>query len=177
MNEYKEIKNIAINEIDSVLDYVDKKKVEELISLICNAENVFVVGVGRSLLMLQAFIKRLNHLGIKGYYVGEINEPPITHKDILIAGSSSGKSVIPVSIAKIAKKYNAKIIYIGTNSKSSLSNIADLFIKIPHFESKQLMNSLFEQSLLILCDIICFRIADKKGMDIKKLWKNHVNLQ
>lgn len=173
---YKEIKDIVAGEINTVLDNIDKKKIEELISLICRADKVFVVGTGRTLLMLQAFVKRLNHIGIKAYYAGEINEPPITGKDILIAGSGSGKTIIPVSIAKIAKQYNAKIIYIGSNPKSPVCKIADLFIKIP-CKSRQLMNSLFEQGLLLLCDIICFIIAGKKNMDIKKLLERHANLE
>ena len=177
MTEYTEVKNIVINEIDTTLDGIDKKKIEKSISLICSAYKIFVVGTGRTLLMLQAFVKRLNHLGIKGYFVGEINQPPITEKDILIVASGSGKTIIPVSITNLARKYNAKIIYIGTNSKSPLYKLANIFIEIPFRNSKQIMNSLFEQNLLLLCDIICFIIAEKKGLDIKTLWKNHANLE
>ena len=102
---YKDNSKLVINELSTTLNAIDEKQVDQLVTMICDAEKVFVVGVGRVLLMLQAFEKRLNHLGIDAYYVGEINEPAITENDLLIVGSGSGESVFPLSIIKIAKNY------------------------------------------------------------------------
>lgn len=186
MNDYSLTQDLIINEIKTSMKTVENKKVEEMVEMICSANKVFVVGVGRVLMMLQAFVKRLNHIGIEAYFVGEINEPAITDKDLLIVGSGSGESVIPVAISKIAKKYNAKIIHIGSNPKSTVGAVADLLVRIScrtklglddEIQSQQPMSSLFEQSLLILCDITAYLIIEKKHIDINTLWLKHANLE
>ena len=58
-SDYDKTRLIVLKEINAALGAVDGKKVEEMIEMICLAEKVFVIGVGRVLLMLQAFVKRL----------------------------------------------------------------------------------------------------------------------
>ena len=184
---YKDNSKLVINELSTTLNAIDEKQVDQLVTMICDAEKVFVVGVGRVLLMLQAFEKRLNHLGIDAYYVGEINEPAITEKDLLIVGSGSGESVFPLSIIKIAKKYDAKTAHIGSNANSSMTEYEDLFVRIPcstkldlpdEIKSKQIMSSLFEQSILLLGDVVAKEISERKHItDIHALWKKHANLE
>ena len=185
--DFTQAKQTVLSELQGVFDTVDEKQVVELTEMICSAEKVFVVGVGRVLLMLQAFTKRLNHLGIEANFVGAIDEPAITDKDLLIVGSGSGESAVPVAIVKIAKKYNAKIAHIGSNANSSMTPYEDLFVRIPcstkldlpdEIKSNQVMSSLFEQSLLLLGDMIALLIVDKEGnTDLHSLWRKHANLE
>lgn len=186
MEDFTNVSNLIIEEINTALSAVNVKEVEKMIEMIYSAEKVFVIGVGRVLLMMKAFAKRLNHIGINANYVGAINEPAITEKDVLIIGSGSGESVIPVAITKIAKKYGAKIIHVGSNKKSTIAEIADLFVRIPcrtklnledEIESKQPMSSLFEQSILIFGDIVVYMMVKNNNLDIKTLWKKHANLE
>ena len=184
---FQEKKEIVLKELNRSLGEVDAEKVEQFVAMICSAEQVFVTGVGRVLLMLKAFAKRLNHLGISANYVGAVNEPAITEHDILIVGSGSGESVVPLEIMKIAKEYKANIIHIGSNQRSSMSDYEDLFIRIPcstklaledEIKSEQIMSSLFEQSLLLLGDIVAMMIVEKKNIkDMHTLWKMHANLE
>lgn len=184
---YNDFKKIVIQELDDVLTTVDEQAVEKLVNSICKAECVFVVGVGRVMLVLQAFVKRLNHLGIHATYVGSIDEPAIGEKDLLIVASGSGESVVPLVIAKLAKSYGAAIVHIGSNADSSMNAYASDLVRIPcqtklHLEdeipSQQLMSSLFEQSLLLLFDIISMMIFKKRSSkDIQTLWKMHANLE
>ena len=178
---------MILGELQQSLGGVDEEAVKELVDSICNAQQVFVVGVGRVLMMLQAFTKRLNHLGIQANYVGAVDEPAITDKDVLIVGSGSGESIVPLNIAKKAKNFNAKVIHIGVNPNSSMSEFEDLFVKIPcstkldlpgEVKSRQIMSSLFEQSLLLLGDTVSLMIAEKKNItDIHALWRKHANLE
>ncbi|MDD3185660.1 MAG: SIS domain-containing protein [Anaerostipes sp.] len=184
---YKEESNLVLEELNEALHTIREEEVEQLVDMICSARKVFVVGVGRVLLMLQAFTKRLNHLGIEANYVGAIDEPAITDQDLLIVGSGSGSSIVPLEIMKIAKKYNAKIAHIGSNVKSPMSEYEDLFLRIPcktkldlqdEIDSKQVMSSLFEQSLLLLADSVALMIVEKKQIkDIHALWEKHANLE
>ena len=184
--KYDDTLSCVTNEIETALEKVDGEKVETLIDMICSAEKIFVVGAGRVLISLHAWVKRFNHLGIKTNFVGAVDEPAITDKDILIVGSGSGESVFPVAISRIAKKYDAKVVHIGSNPKSSVGEISDLFIRIPcrtklnlkdEIDSMQPMTSLFEQSIYILGDIIACMIIERKGLDLKTLWRMHANLE
>ncbi len=184
---YEETSELVINECKLALSKIDPDSIEKLINAILGAEKVYFVGVGRVLLSLQATAKRFAHLGINTYCVGQITEPPITNKDLLIVGSGSGESLIPVVIARKAHELGAKIAYIGTNPESTIKGLSDLFLRIPAnskttrnndvIDSKQPMTSLFEQSLFLLGDIIAQMIIAYKSINEDELWKFHANLE
>lgn len=184
---FDKAKTTVLSELNTVFEAVDEDSVIQLTEAICNAEKVLVVGVGRVLLMMQAFVKRLNHLGIEANFVGAIDEPAITENDLLIVGSGSGESAVPLAIVKIAKKYHAQIIHIGSNANSSMTPYEDAFVRIPcrtklnledEIDSHQVMSSLFEQSLLLLADMVAMMIVEKKNItDLHALWKKHANLE
>ena len=118
--------------------------------------------------------------------VEALNEPAITRRDLLIVGSGSGSSVIPVAIARVAQQYEPTIIHIGSNSEGLIAEFSDFMVRIPvktklnkddEIKSKQIMSSLFEQSLYILCDVVCLMIAKRLNTNIEKLWKFHANLE
>lgn len=184
---YVDKKDIVLGELQETMGSVQEKDVSQLVDEICRADKVFVVGVGRVLLMLQAFAKRLNHLGIRANFVGAIDEPAITDKDILLVGSGSGESVFPLAIVKLAKKYQATVIHIGSNPQSAMTTYEDLFIRIPcatklnlkgEIQSRQIMSSLFEQSLMLLLDVVSIMLAEKMKIDdLHSLWQYHANLE
>ena len=120
----REAKTLAVKECSEALVRIEDSQSEELIRAILEADQIFFVGVGRVLLSLQSICKRFAHLGLKAHYVGEITEPAITEKDLLIAGSGSGESIFPVEIVKKAKKIGAKIAWIGSNKESTFTSIS-----------------------------------------------------
>ena len=166
---------------------VDPESLERLRDEILAADQVFFVGVGRVMLALQCVCKRLAHLGIRAHYVGEITEPAITEKDLLIVGSGSGASLFPLGIAKKARNIvNCRIVHIGSNPNSEMKDIADFMVRIPvrtkfyledEIDSCQPMTSLFEQSVLLLGDILAKMIIEEKGIVMKDLWAYHANLE
>ena len=175
--KFEETREIVLSELQAVFASIDPAQVEKMAEMICE----------RVLLMMQAFEKRLNHLGIDSYYVGEINEPAITDRDLLIVGSGSGESVVPVAMVKVASKFKPKIIHIGSNPQSSMTPYEDLFVRIPcstklnlddEIKSRQIMSSLFEQSVLLLADMTAMLIADHKNItDLHSLWRKHANIE
>lgn len=185
--DFKESYSLILSEVNRALDSVDSESVEKLVDTLINAKKVFLVGVGRVAISLEAFVKRLNHFGIKAYMVGALDEPAITAEDVLIVGSGSGSSVVPVAIAKVASKYNPTIVHIGSNPEGGVAPYTTYMVRIPvktklnkedEIPSEQIMSSLFEQALYVLCDSICLMIAKKKGVDdLEKLWECHANLE
>lgn len=180
------LKNDVLNELNLALSSVQDETIQQFIDEILKADKVFFVGVGRVMLSLQAICKRLAHLGIDAHCVGEITEPALTNKDLLIVGSGSGSTLFPVAIAKKAHQIGAKVIHIGSNPNSELSSLVHLMVRIPvqtkyylddEIASLQPMTSLFEQTLLILGDIVALMIVKQKELDLKSLWQYHANLE
>jgi 6-phospho-3-hexuloisomerase len=186
MVNYYKIANVISTELSTTLSNIDENDVYALIKEIQKADKVFFVGVGRVLLSLKAIAKRLAHLGINTYVVGQITEPAITEKDLLIVGSGSGETAFPLVIAKKAKQYNARVAHIGANPNSSMREYTDCFVKIPvstklnlssEIKSIQPMTSLFEQSLLLLGDTLALMMIKEQDIEISSLWQYHANLE
>lgn len=184
--DYDAIKKEVLTECSQALDMVNPEEVGKLIEAILSSEQVFFVGVGRVMLVLQSFVKRLSHIGIKTFYVGEIIEPAITSNDLLIVGSGSGETLFPVAIASKAKAFGARVAHIGSVPQNNMTKYADLFLRIPtqsrkglvdEVRSCQPMTTLFEQCLMLLGDIICLSIIRNKAIDMGLLWRYHANLE
>lgn len=185
--QFKRVSAEVIQEIEKALQSIDPASVDELLVDICGAEKVFLIGVGRVMLSLEAIAKRLTHLGIDAHCVGDVTEPAISNSDILIVASGSGESIVPVVIAKKAREIGVKrIIHIGSNPKGAVSRYVDYMVRIPvqtrlylndEIESKQIMTSLFEQTLLVFGDIIAKMIVSEKNINLKELWRYHANLE
>lgn len=185
--EYAQASAEVITELQTTLNSVQAEDLERLAQEIMNAEQVFFVGVGRVMLALQCVCKRLAHLGVKAHYVGEITEPAITKNDLLIVGSGSGGSLFPLGIAKKARKtVDCKIVHIGSNPNSEMKEIADFMVRIPvrtknylpdEIDSCQPMTSLFEQSVLLVGDILAKLIIEQRKLDMRSLWQYHANLE
>lgn len=185
-NQYRQTVSATMDELTRALNAVDPATVEKLVEAMLSAEQVYFVGVGRVMLSLQAVAKRMAHLGIRAHCVGEITEPAITDKDLLIVGSGSGSSLFPLGIAKKARTFGAKIVHIGSNPDGGMKDVADLMIRIPvrtklylpdEIDSMQPMTSLFEQSLLLLGDVMASMIIKRKHIVLKELWRYHANLE
>ena len=184
--QYHETMDTVISECMKALEAIDPKMTEAILEMLSKADKIFFIGVGRVMLSLKAIAKRFSHIGLNTYCVGSITEPAITNRDVLIVGSGSGESLIPVAIAKKAKTHGAKVILIGSNPQSTIAGLSDLFVRIPvctkmqlpeEIQSSQPMTSLFEQSLLLYGDILASMIIQQKGINIQALWKRHANLE
>lgn len=182
---FHECERIIINELSDVLGNVDETQIDQLTDLITGARKVFFVGVGRVELALEAIAKRLAHLGIDTVMVGQITEPAICDKDLLIVGSGSGKTGFPLFIAGKAKSFGAKVARIGIVEDCPMKEYTDLFVHVPAAgkpgsgtkPSEQPMTSLFEQSLLLVDDAIAMSLVRKQGIDLDSLWEFHANLE
>lgn len=191
MSDFTERYNVAseavMEELQKAMESIDAASLEQLAEEILKADQVFFIGVGRVMLTLQCMCKRFAHLGIKAHCVGEINEPAIKKEDLLIVGSGSGSSLFPLEIARKARStVDCTIVHIGSNPNSEMKNIADFMVRIPvrtknyledEIASCQPMTSLFEQSILLMGDILAKIIIEQKNLDMKSLWQYHANLE
>ena len=170
--KYETASEDVLAELKKTMESIDPASLERLVDEILKADQVFFVGVGRVMLALQCICKRFAHLGIRAHCVGEINEPAIKKDDLLIVGSGSGGSLFSLGIARKARaSVDCTIVHIVRIPVRTKNYLED------EIDSCQPMTSLFEQSVLLLGDVLAKMIIEQKHLDMRSLWQYHANLE
>ena len=149
---------------------------------------IFVAGAGRSGLCMRALGMRLMHLGKTVYVVGETTTPSIAAADLLILGSGSGRTAGLLAMAGQARRLGTKILLFTTDATSPLSGLVDHRVVIPApslkaevgvpvHTSVQPLGTLFELSLLILCDSLILELMPRTGVGAAQMFEHHANLE
>jgi 6-phospho-3-hexuloisomerase len=157
-------------------------------ALMESAVRIFVAGAGRSGLCMRALGMRLMHLGKTVYVVGDTTTPSIAADNLLILGSGSGRTACLLPIARRAQRQAAKILLFTTDMNSPLAEMADYLVIIPApslrtteamtgVKSVQPMGSLYEQTLLILCDSLILRLMQRTRVGVAQMIERHANLE
>lgn len=183
-----EIGKEIIDELSRSVGTLDNAQLDSLEKRITDAGKIYVAGAGRSLLMIRGLAMRLMHMGYKAFVVGETVTPAAEAGDLLIIGSGSGETGSLISMAEKSKKLGVSVALITINPDSSIGKLADCVVRIDAATTKgpmagcksmQLGGSLFEQSLLILCDaLIIHMIKNRDLADANaELMRKHANLE
>ncbi len=157
-------------------------------ALIESASRIFVAGAGRSGLCMRAFGMRLMHLGKTVHVVGETTTPGIAATDVLIIGSGSGRTTSLCAMAEQARRLGAQVLLFTTDAESPLARLSDLQVVIPapsfrvmddmHDSiSVQPLGTLFEQSMLILCDSLILGLMRRTRISAVQMFAHHANLE
>ena len=186
MTQLKEKSKQVLAELAQVFDLVDEKKIDILLTKIVAAERVFLMGIGREGLATRAFAMRLMHCGKDVHWVWDDTTPNVTDKDLFIFTSGSGEIGHIDYVMNEVKKYDPEIVlFTGVPGRKSAA-VADLVVWVPAevfngddrtVPSTQLMGSLFEQSLLILFDLIVSLYVEKEKLDVKEIVERHRNFE
>ncbi|MBU5468233.1 6-phospho-3-hexuloisomerase [Virgibacillus sp. MSJ-26] len=179
--------NVISKEVEKVLSHVNEEEINNLVQELCNADRIFIVGMGRSGLVGKMFAMRLMHSGYDVYAVGETITPNIDKNDLLVIISGSGNTANLISYAKKAKEMNAITALITTNKDAIIGKISELTVILPAATKKRLpdepktiqpLGSQFDQSAHLLLDgIIVELIESHCKNDSEKMIKKHTNLE
>jgi 6-phospho-3-hexuloisomerase len=156
--------------------------------LLDSASRIFVAGAGRSGLCMKAFGMRLMHIGKTVHVVGETTTPSIAAADLLILGSGSGRTTSLLAMAEQAKRRGAQVLLFTTDAESPLAKLSNLRVVIPapsfrvtdeahDSKSIQPLGTLFEQSMLIVCDSLILKLMQRTGVDAAQMFERHANLE
>jgi len=177
-----------VAEVTACVYQISSESLTQAGTLLEDASRIFVSGAGRSGLCMRAMGMRLMHLGKTVYVVGETTTPSIAAADLLIIGSGSGQTAGLLVTAEQARRKDAKILLFTTDTTSPLAKLADYQVIIPAKSLKdakggrdqmsvQPLGTLFEQSLLILCDTLILGLMQRIGVGSAQMFERHANLE
>ena len=188
--EHRELVDAILADIARALQQVDAAQIEALGSTLLSAERIFIAGKGRTGLQMRAFAMRLMHLGLTVHVVDDVTTPAIGEGDLLLIGSSSGRTgslLRYVDSVSATGATGAKLATLTGNLDSPIAAAADALVYIPASNFKAggksgegsvlVMGSLFEHCLGLLCDLLIIRLKAALNVDQAEMNARHANLE
>ncbi|MGM0884715.1 MAG: 6-phospho-3-hexuloisomerase [Bacillota bacterium] len=175
-----------LSELNRAADQLEDEQADRLADRIIGAGRIFVAGAGRSGLMMRGFAMRLMHLGLDVYVVGDTVTRSLAKGDLLIIGSGSGETKSLIPMAEKARSLEGSVAALTIFPASTIGRLADIVIQMPGAPKDkaddndvtiQPMGSLFEQTLLLVCDAVILRLMKKKEWNGTTMYGNHANLE
>jgi len=189
---YLQVLDECYENAKGVLEAVEEKNVENIISTILKAKKIYILGIGHSGMFGKIFAMKLNHVGLHAYTVFDEINPPFEKDDLFIAISQSGETSTIISLVQKAKKLGGKVIGITSVSESTLGRVSDSLLKLDKYaegvnfsalsaigdtKNQNLLGLLFGLNIYILFYSIIIMIANKKGETPDSINSRHANLQ
>ncbi len=174
-----------LDEVNAILAGVSNDDADDMVLAILAARRVFVLGLGRSGLILRMFAMRLMQIGLHSYIVGDATTPAIEPDDLLIVLSGSGRTETVVALARKAMGYGAQVLAITSSRTTPLAEVADITLLVPAASVKTdvttptrlpLANAL-EQAMAIVLDCVGAMLAERCGQDNTAMMRRHANLE
>jgi 6-phospho-3-hexuloisomerase len=173
---------LILREQQAVISRADEDNLARFSEAIQRATRIFVLGEGRSGLVMRMFAVRLMHLGNPTYVVGETTTPAIEPEALLIACSGSGETAVTCLLAEKAVAAGATLAAFTADPESRLAHLANMVLTVPTqhklgstgVETVQYGASLFEQCVLVLCEAIVLGLTPDRTDD---LVARHANLE
>ena len=176
--EFDGLSQSVLADVARCVRSVDAHLVRVLVDAIASKRRLFLIGTGRSGAMLEAMAVRLGHLDVAAHVVGEPDCPDIKAGDLVLVGSGSGRTPVPLEHVIAARRAGASITLITANPVSPIAKMAKMVIHVPAGDtqpgaSHHTLRSLFEESLLIICDCVCRMLQDKLGISTDEMQERH----
>jgi 6-phospho-3-hexuloisomerase len=183
----KALLETILEELRGTLARAEEGAVSAFVDRIMGSNRLFLAGTGRSGFMVRSFAVRLMHLGFTTYVAGETVTPNMQAGDLLILGSGSGETGTLQVLAQKARKLGVPIALATAAPRSTIGKLAEVVVSLPAPTPKaesaqappsiQPMGTLFEQSLLLLFDLVVLRLMERKGIGPQAMFARHANLE
>ncbi len=177
-----------LEEHKKVYETLDQENLRAFIETVKSHDRIFLIGVGREGMMTRAFAMRLMHMGKEIHWIWDDTTPAIEEGDLLIATLGDGSIGHLNYICERAKEAGGKICVVtGSPSGKTAKTIADQVFFIPAtvyrgkdevVPSFQPMGNLFEQTMLMIFDMIVMKLVEEtEGLTFEKMSKRHRNIE
>ncbi|MFJ9197305.1 6-phospho-3-hexuloisomerase [Streptomyces flaveolus] len=177
-------RRVVLREVEAVLSQAAEQEVRALIDAIEAADRVFVLGMGRSKMAVDAFATRLMHMGLTAHIAADATTPAITAGDLLIACSGSGETSVVVTLARAATRAGARVAAVTGDADSTLAQGADLVVRLSEYgqnyqpsASSQFVGTLFEQGAFLFFDCLVLVMEGSQRLDVRAMFARHTNLE
>jgi len=178
----KAYRDIVLSEVASILPRISDQASQSFCRELARSKAVYITGVGRSGLVVQAFGQRLMHLGFDVHLAHEITAPAIRRGDLLVACSGTGTTLMPLYMARKARRIGARVVSLTARPKSPLAKLSHLAIQVPAplergRETRQPARSLFEQCLFLYLDSVILTAMHELRIPGRRIRRRHANLE
>lgn len=178
----KEAREVVLREIAAILPLVKADAPRRFCRELARSKRVYITGVGRSGLLVKAFGQRLMHLGFDVHLADEVTAPAIRRGDLLVACSGTGSTLLPLYMARKARRLGARVISFTAKERSPLARASTLAILIPApLEpgrlTRQPARSLFEQVLFLFLDSLILTAMHELRIPGRRIRRRHGNLE
>ena len=175
-------RDIILHEVSRVLPRISDESSRAFVRELSRSKSIYITGVGRSGLVVQAFGQRLMHLGFDVHLAHEITAPAIRRGDLLVACSGTGTTLLPLYMARKARRIGARVVSLTARPRSPLARISHLTVTIPAplergRESRQPARSLFEQVMFLYLDSVILNAIHGLKIPGRKIRRRHANLE
>ncbi|MFG6117948.1 6-phospho-3-hexuloisomerase [Thalassobacillus sp. B23F22_16] len=179
-------RTVIVDEAKQAFNSIKETDIESFVTSIQKAKKIFIYGLGRERLMLQAFAMRLMHLGLNVHVVGDVTTPKIDRGDLFITSSGTGYLSTVDALLPIAVKSGADVVYMTANPESELSHYAThtilieaqtMKVNVEERSSLQPMGAVFEQAQLFLYEWLIILLKDRGSITDEQMEGYHTNLE
>jgi len=194
---FREAADEILKDTEESIHTIPVDQIEKMVDVLLDSmkRKILIIGTGRSGLVGRSFAMRLMHLGYDVHVLGETITPAIGKRDIVVAISGSGATMLPVTSARIAKKVGAFIVAITSKPNSPLGKIADQIVHIRakskaakqkdfflrqivgEHESLAPLGTLFEIAATIFLDSLIVELMRRLGKTEGELKARHATLE
>ena len=186
MDKFKQYADIVIEELSQVLAHMDDASVESALSMIESSQRIVLLSGGREGLALKFFAMRLMHLGKDAHWATSDTCPALRPGDLFICVGGAGGESFVLYTEKSVRQTGARILAITADPNSEMAKLADGVLIIPAqafrcehaaVPTRQTMGNLFEQSEVLIFDVLTALLRDRMGQTDAEMEKRHRNFE
>lgn len=161
----------AMSSLALTKDILDRKAVEQVASLMCNAQKVLIFGLGGSNIVAQdAFHKfvrtGLNCVIAEDYHLQLMVASQSSKESVALLFSHSGTNMDTIAIAEELRSRDCPIITVTTGARSCLARIATVILPVA-VASSGFVSEAFSARITqqVIIDVLYVALLRKLGVD------------
>jgi 6-phospho-3-hexuloisomerase len=185
--DWKAAIDLQTERVREVLAGIRPEDSDRFLEMLRSARRIFLVGRGRTGYIVGTFAMRLMHMGYDVHLIGDCTTPRIRNADLLVAVTGSGLTRMVLHMAQIARRADARSVFLTYNPSALASAEGDLIVHVPApllRESPKMkepllhpLGTLFEEALMFYLDLIVWLIMVREGITEEEMAARHTNLE
>lgn len=155
----------TMTSLDWARHKLDMVQINEAVELILQARSLEIFGFGASGIVAQDFQQKFPLLGVPCRATVDSHQQLMAasmmqHDDVAVAISNTGKTMLVIELARLAKEQGGKVIAITGSDHSALANYSDILINVETLENTDVFTPTTSRiAALVVVDIISTLVA------------------